>query len=345
MQITAFGASDVPDVKMSAHSVSGIGLEARVVVADRGQRGRRGRRRTAGRVARVGEAVRHERRERAAEIDPEQAGDACRGSVTSEADVGVLDVAQQVLAPPGVVQADDGRAGEAPRRRTRRGSRACCRAARRRAAVARRRRAGGARRKRFAQRHASAASSAWVHSCRRSGSAGRSAVSPIGRCGAAARPRPAPASALDRVRGAAWTTAARLLTPCQVRPAARYVAGWRRRWPELETSTAGRTGGSCGPRGQRTRPPARRRHRGVRERRATTPPGSTTSSRRPSLPRHLLPLLRQQGGPLPSARADVAEEMRDLGPSSRRIRPRRRAGPRCGRGSHASPTSTGATAR
>ena len=38
MQITAFGASDVPDVKMSAQSVSASGLEPGVVGGDGGER-------------------------------------------------------------------------------------------------------------------------------------------------------------------------------------------------------------------------------------------------------------------------------------------------------------------
>jgi len=39
VQMTAFGASEVPEVKISAQSVSGFGLEARVVGAHRAQRG------------------------------------------------------------------------------------------------------------------------------------------------------------------------------------------------------------------------------------------------------------------------------------------------------------------
>ncbi len=106
-QMTALGASEVPDVKISAQiesmsgSSPGSAAEAGSVS---GQQGAERRRRVVG----VDEASRHEHRRQFGCDRGEQRLVARFGD--HEGAVGVLDVPQEVLAAPGVVQPDDRRA-------------------------------------------------------------------------------------------------------------------------------------------------------------------------------------------------------------------------------------------
>ena len=169
-QITAFGASDVPLVKMSAQIVSTDGLEARV-----------GRSSYAGeRGVEASPDLEHRRqlvRDRREQLAVLGLGDhepavrcaRCRAAGARRGGCG------SARRPP---------RRRAPRRRTRRGTRACCRAAPRRAAAGP---SGSRSRKRLAHRHDSATYSPWVQTRSSNRTAGRAAIVRIG--GVAAQQR------------------------------------------------------------------------------------------------------------------------------------------------------------
>ena len=113
VQITAFGASDVPDVKISPQSVSGPGSTPASLARRPRRARRRGRRRA---PDRVGSAPVRKRDARRAPPGARSAIGASSGEVPGLGDhqvaVGVLDVAQEVLVAARVVEADDRRARE-----------------------------------------------------------------------------------------------------------------------------------------------------------------------------------------------------------------------------------------
>ena len=117
-QITALGASEVPDVKISAQMPSTSGsMPASVApscaasaVAQRWTEWARGPAGVIAGVVGVGEPGRGEHRRQAVGDRLEQARVARLGD--DEPAVRVLDVAQQVLVAPRVVETDDGRADQ-----------------------------------------------------------------------------------------------------------------------------------------------------------------------------------------------------------------------------------------
>ena len=114
-QMTAFGAADVPLVKIRHHVESIAALGVGVGGAHLGQRGIE-------RLARSAMVF---------GISPitDVHGRLVARRVEQQRRVGVADVVEQLLAAPRVVDADDRRHRTAPRRRGRRRTRACCRAA------------------------------------------------------------------------------------------------------------------------------------------------------------------------------------------------------------------------
>ena len=98
MQITAFGADDVPDVKISAHRDADVGLEPGSSVDDAAS--------SAPSQVVVGEHVRQPR------LRSASSKARCRSSVTTSPTWVCSMSRQQVLVAPGVVQADDHRAGQ-----------------------------------------------------------------------------------------------------------------------------------------------------------------------------------------------------------------------------------------
>ena len=116
VQMTALGESDVPDVKIRPNSAIGPGLDAGIGGRDPGERvvevapePGSGRRRARG-VAGLGKPARHEHGRQLAHDRFEQR--LVAGFGDDEPAVRVLDVAQEVLAAPRVVQADDRGAGQ-----------------------------------------------------------------------------------------------------------------------------------------------------------------------------------------------------------------------------------------
>ena len=158
-QITAFGASDVPDVKISAQIESTSGSRpGSVAPACAASASASDAPSVDGGSSGVGEPGR--RQDRRQPVGDRREQRLVAGLGDHEPAVRVLDVAQQVLVAAGVVEPDDRARRSAPRRRTRRGSRGCCRAAPRRGGAPP---AGSRSRNSAANRHDSSKYSAWVH--------------------------------------------------------------------------------------------------------------------------------------------------------------------------------------
>ena len=180
-QITAFGASDVPLVKISAQIVSTDGLEAGVASC----RTRRARASSVVADLEHRRQVVGDRREQLAVL----------GSVIDEPAVRCARCRAAGARPGGCGSGRRSRRRRARRRRTRTGTRACCRAAPRRGGG---RPAGSRSRKRFAHRHDSATYSPWVQTRSSKRIAGRSAIAGIGGVAAQQRGRRSrPAAAPD----------------------------------------------------------------------------------------------------------------------------------------------------
>ena len=132
VQITALGAPDVPEVKMSAHRSVGDTATLRVVGRHLGQRRVEVEVAAPARGAAAPSAKRCDTSTGRSPRSRPARSSRWRRLGEDEVDVGVVDVAQQVLAHPGRVEPDHRGPGEAPPRRRRTGSPACCRAAPRR---------------------------------------------------------------------------------------------------------------------------------------------------------------------------------------------------------------------
>ena len=113
VQITALGASDVPDVKMRLHNVSGPGSIPASVGATRAERVVEvGAELRTSRLRVVGVAVRCETSTSGRPFAIGSSSGRCRGSVTTRSQSVCCDVAQEVLVAAGVVEPDHRRARE-----------------------------------------------------------------------------------------------------------------------------------------------------------------------------------------------------------------------------------------
>ena len=201
-QITAFGAPEVPDVNTSTQRVSGSWSRPGSSSPTSASASSRSSEPPDAEVEVDVEKRCDTRTAPVAEVDAGQAVDAVRLG-DHEVDVGVVDVAGQVLPHPRGVQADHRRAGEGRAGRARTGSPACCPAARRRGAVSRPRRAGppAARGRGWPSEPPRPPAPRGSTPRRRSGWPDGRPCPPTSRCGAAAPPRRARASGPDRAEG------------------------------------------------------------------------------------------------------------------------------------------------